>query len=188
MCRVSSLFADSTGLKGNVKCHRLRQVLILNKKTIKTFSLQPGDLRENVVVDCDSLYELPSGTELRVGTMRVRLTFHCEPCKKVAHLVAPNRLVHCRGYLGAIENAGEVKVGDSIVDLGKRFDEIPYNTFERVKWFLDNHPGQVAASELTSAIALRNSYCRVLPRYLKRLGSKYTGRVIFKNEIRSNSK
>lgn len=33
-------------------------------ETIELFSLQPGDLRENVVVDCDSLYELPSGTEL----------------------------------------------------------------------------------------------------------------------------
>ena len=179
MTQVSTLLGDESGIRGNVACHRFRQILILNTKTVDQFSLSPGDLCENVLVRSDGLHDFPSGTELLLGTLRVRLTFHCEPCKKIASAVDPRRITHQRGYLGTILNAGDVSVGDSVKHLGKPFDEIPYTAIERVRWFLDRHHGEVAARDLVSAIALRNSYCRVIPRYLKKLGRKYERRVVF---------
>lgn len=188
MSPVSTLCGDESGIKGNVACHPFRQVLILNTKTVDQFSLRHGDLRENVLIQCDSLYDFPSGTELLLGTLRVRLTFHCEPCKKIASAVTPCRIMHRRGYLGSILNSGEVNVGDSVKYIGKLFDEIPYSPIERVRWYLDKHDGKVAARDLVSAIALRNSYCRTIPRFLKKLGGEYENKVVFANKRKSRTK
>ena len=179
MLEQTTISGNSNGLTGQVSCHNFRQILILNTATLRSFAIQPGELRENVLVDFDELYDLPSGTEIEIGTLKVRLTFHCEPCKKVAHLASPKALVHQRGYLGTILNFGIASIGDSLSLIGKMHEAVPYEPFDRVKWFLDKTEQQVTAIELTSAIALRRTYCRVLPRYLKRLGSKYASKVVF---------
>jgi MOSC domain-containing protein YiiM len=179
MMEQRTISGDKSGLTGQVECHQFRQILILNSATLRSFSIQPGVLKENVLVDFDGLYEIPSGTEVKIGTLRVRLTFHCEPCKKVAHLASPKALLHQRGYLGTIVNSGTVNVGDSLSVLGKLHESVPYEPFERVKWFLDKTNERISARDLTSAIALQRTYCRVLPRYLNRLGSKYASKVVF---------
>lgn len=52
----------------------------------------PGDLRENIMVDCDDLYDLPSGTVVKIGQALLRLTFHCEPCRKILKLIDFDRI------------------------------------------------------------------------------------------------
>ena len=174
-----TISGSSNGLTGQLSCHHFRQILILNTATLRSFAIQPGELRENVLVDFDELYELPSGSEIEIGTLKVRLTFHCEPCKKIAHLASPKDLIHQRGYLGTILNTGKASIGDSVSLIGNLHEAVPYEPFDRVKWFLDKTEEKVTAIELTSAIALRRTYCRVLPRYLKKLGTKYASKVVF---------
>ena len=175
----SVLTGGKSGINGNIECHNYRQILILNDSVFRQFSFLPGDLKENVVVDFDELHELKSGTEVRVGTLHVRLTFHCEPCKKISCFATAKDLLHRRGYLGSILNDGSVKVGDELTVVGKKHESIPYEPCDRIKWILDRTERTFKAKELTSAVALRTSYCRVLPRYLKRLGKSYVSRVVF---------
>ena len=64
-----------------------RQVLLVAMETLQAFKLQPGDLRENVVVAGVPLDDLPSGSVLQLGdSATVRLTFHCEVCKYIGTL------------------------------------------------------------------------------------------------------
>ena len=103
---VGSLDYGPGGIRGNVACAPFRQVLIASQSVTAACGLQPGDLRENIVVDFDALYELRSGTVVQIGPALVRLTFHCEPCKKILSLVPFDRIVHKRGVLGSFLNAG----------------------------------------------------------------------------------
>ena len=105
-----ALAGSKFGINGNIECHIYRQILILNDSVFRQFSFQPGDLKENVVVGFDDLHELESGMEVRIGTLHVRLTFHCEPCKKISQFASAKDLLHHRGYLGSILNEGSVMV------------------------------------------------------------------------------
>jgi hypothetical protein len=134
---VESLQANTEGTKENVCCPGLRQVLLLNSHSLCRFSLRPGDLRENVVVDDDGLHDYPSGTVVSMGAVRVRLNFHCEPCAKIRNVVDPKAVIHLRGYLGTVLNIGSVQRGDKFRNHGQQFAPIPYRIVDRVKWFLD---------------------------------------------------
>src|ERR1041384_5110350 len=111
---IGRLRFSRDGIDGNAPCSPLRQILILPRSTLEQLALQPGQLRENVVVDLPNLHELESGTELMIGAARIRLTFHCEPCGRVADKARASALMHKRGYLGLFLNAGEIRLGDMI--------------------------------------------------------------------------
>ena len=110
---VASFDFDENGIVNGVPCSPLRQVLITSRPVTVKCGLNPGDLRENIVVDADELYELPSGTVVAIGSARIRLTFHCEPCKALHKVIEPGRIVHKRGVLGCFLNSGTVSIGDS---------------------------------------------------------------------------
>ena len=76
MMEQRTISGDKSGLTGQVDCHQFRQILILNSATLRSFSIQPGELKENVLVDFDGLHELPSGTEVKIGTLRVLSLIH----------------------------------------------------------------------------------------------------------------
>src|SRR5437763_8601654 len=59
---VPTIRHDQSGIWGNVTCAPFRQVLIVSEPVTAALGLKPGDLRENVVVDFDRLYDLPSGS------------------------------------------------------------------------------------------------------------------------------
>ena len=104
-------------------------------------------------------------------------------------LAPPKHLVHNRGYLGSILEPGVVLVGDSLKVERTKLEAIPYLPIERVKWYLDSQSDPVSAKQLVQSIALRTTYCRVLPRYLKKLGPRYQRLVVFANaEKRANKK
>ncbi|MBO0753560.1 MAG: hypothetical protein J2P53_15680, partial [Bradyrhizobiaceae bacterium] len=73
MERVSGLEFGPEGIATGVPCSPLRQVLITSRTVTQECGLVPGDLRENVVVDMDGFYDLPSGVVVRIGQALVRL-------------------------------------------------------------------------------------------------------------------
>lgn len=166
LCAVQSLRFSRAGIDGNAPCSPLRQILILPRSTLDEFSLQPGNLRENIVVEHQGLHELESGTELTIGEARIRLTFHCEPCGRVVDKARASTLLHKRGYLGLFLNAGEIHLGDKVESLGVQHEPVPYATKDRIRWALERKTEPVTAARLLFDCGVPIGYARALPRYL----------------------
>ena len=181
MSKVHSLTCNLEGIVGQTKTHGFRQVLLLNNNTLEEFKLSPGDLRENIILECDDLYQLPSGTKLTSGELQLRLTYHCEPCKKISGLCNPKDIIGKRGYLATVHRPGAIEVGNFFVNEGIVFESIPYSPSQRIEWYLNSIKGPIFASELVSSVALQSSYCRALPRILAKLGERYQQKVKFKH-------
>jgi MOSC domain-containing protein YiiM len=164
-----------SGIAGSVPCAPFRQALITSRSVTAELGLQPGDLRENIVVDCDDLYELPSGSVVKIGQALLRLTFHCEPCKKILKLIEFDRVVHRRGVFGTFLNHAKIAVGNEFVITDQRFEEIPYALNERIRWFLKKHGGRGAALDLVHTLGLPASSGRFMPRLLARVRSSGQG-------------
>ena len=101
---VANFEFDENGIVNGVACSPLRQVLVTSRPVTVKCRLNAGDLRENIVVDADELYELPSGTVVAIGSARIRLTFHCEPCKALRKVIEPAQIVQKRGVSGCFLN------------------------------------------------------------------------------------
>jgi MOSC domain-containing protein YiiM len=131
--------------------------------------LRAGELRENIVIDCARFYDLPSGTVVRIGAALVRLTFHCEPCKKILHLIDFDSILHKRGYLGCFLNSGRIAIGDAAAPTEKKLEAIPYAVKDRIRWYLAKQDAGLAASDLAHGLGLPSSYARAIPRLLDKL-------------------
>jgi MOSC domain-containing protein YiiM len=157
------------GIAGNVPCAPFRQALIVSGSVTAELGLKPGDQRENIVVDCDDLYDLPSGAVVQIGRARLRLTFHCEPCGKILKLIDFDRILHRRGVFGMFLNEAQIALGDEFTVTDQRFEEIPYAINERIRWFLKKHGARTAALDLVHALGLPASSGRSMPRLLSKL-------------------
>lgn len=166
---VRTIAYDEHGIQSNVTCAPFRQVLIASQSITAECGLGPGDLRENIAVAFDSLYELPSGTVVQIGRALIRLTFHCEPCKKILRLVKFDRILHKRGVFGTFLNRGSITIGDRFSVTKQKFEEIPYAVGDRVRWFLKKGDPSAAAIDLIHTIGLPASYARVMPQLLNKL-------------------
>lgn len=167
---VGTIAYDQRGIQKSAVCAPFRQVLIASQSVTAELGLRPGDLRENVVVAFDSLYELPSGTVVQIGQALIRLTFHCEPCKKILKLVDFERVLHKRGVFGMFLNDGVISVGDGFRVTEQKFEEIPYAVNDRVRWYMTKGDPLAAALDLVHTIGLPASYARAMPRLLKKFG------------------
>lgn len=156
------------GITGNVSCAAFRQVLITSQSVNAEFGLRAGDLRENIVLKFDQLYDLPSGTVVTIGAARIRLTFHCEPCKKILHLVDFDRIEHKRGYLGSFLNSGTIAVGDEFAVTETRMEAIPYDVHERIYWCTQNYGLFAAATDLAHKIGLPSTAAKLIARVQNR--------------------
>ncbi len=165
---VSNLEFGRGGLVGNVACSPLRQVLLTSQSVTADCGLQSGDLRENIVVDVDELYDLPSGTVVKIGEALIRLTFHCEPCRNVLSLIDFDRILHKRGVLGCFLNSGSISIGDAFSVTEQKYEPIPYELKERVRWFLRKQDAGLAATDLVHTLGLPSSCARVLPAILSK--------------------
>ena len=170
---VHALAFTPQGIATGVRCSPLRQVLITSRAVTEECGLEPGDLRENIEVDLYGLYELPSGSVIRIGEALIRLTFHCEPCKKILHLVGFDEIVHRRGYLGCFLNSGTVALGDAVTITDERLEPIPYAVKDRIRWFLGKQNAALAALDLVHALGLPSSTAMVVPRLVANLGFKW---------------
>jgi MOSC domain-containing protein YiiM len=166
---VTTITYDTHGIANGIQCAPFRQALIASRSIMAEYGLKPGDLRENVVVDFDRLYDLPSGTVVQIGEARLRLTFHCEPCKKILKLVEYDRILHKRGVFGSFLNHGQISIGDEFVVTEQKLEPIPYAVNERIRWFLKKQQTPAAAIHLMHTIGLPSSYARAMPRLLDKL-------------------
>ena len=166
---VGSIVCSEVGIADNVRCAPFRQALIASKCIMAECALQPGDLRENIIVDFDRLFDLPSGTVIKIGAALLRLTFHCEPCKQILKLVDFDRIVHRRGVFGSFLSAGRISVGDRMVVTAEKLEPIPYAINERVRWHLTKRGGRAAALDIVHAIGLPSSYARAMPRLVEKI-------------------
>ncbi|MGE7469191.1 MOSC domain-containing protein [Bosea sp. NPDC003192] len=124
----------------------LRQVHLIHAELFeeladKGFSLQPGDMGENVTTRGLDLLGLPAGTRLRLGSEAlVEVTGLRNPCvqieafqpgllKAVLGRDADGNLIRKAGVMAVVLQGGEVHPGDSI---GITFPALPYRALERV--------------------------------------------------------
>jgi MOSC domain-containing protein YiiM len=170
---VGALGFGPQGLAAGVRCSPLRQVLITSRSVTRDCGLAPGDLRENIEVDRNDLYTLASGTVIRIGAALVRLTFHCEPCKKILHLVGFDEIMHRRGYLGCFLNSGTVALGDAVTVTGQTLEAIPYAVKDRIRWFLGKQNAALGAMDIVHGLGLPSSYARAMPRLVANLGYRW---------------
>lgn len=174
MSSVGCIGFSVDGIKGNVACAPFRQVLLTSRSVTAACGLKDGDLRENVVLDVDALYDLPSGTVVRIGDALVRLTFHCEPCKKIRHLVDLKSIMHRRGVFGTFLNSGRLELGDGFAVTEHKLEAIPYAIGERIRWFLKRYGAAAALGDLAHAIGLPASSCgKALPGLLGKFATGY---------------
>lgn len=165
---VGSIACSGAGIAGSVRCAPFRQALIASKSVMADCGLKPGDLRENIIVDFDCLYDLPSGTVIKIGGTLLRLTFHCEPCKKILKLIDFDNIVHRRGVFGSFLSGGRISVGDKVVVTDEKLEPIPYAVNERIRWHLKKGGGRAAALDIVHAVGLPSSYARAMPRLLEK--------------------
>ena len=75
-----------------------RQLLVVRRETIAGFGIAPGALGENLVVEGVPAEAFVPGAVIRCASgVAIRLTMHCVPCRRIAHLgVDLKRLVQAR--------------------------------------------------------------------------------------------
>lgn len=173
MTPVERFMIKRDGIENSVPTSPLRHVLVLPKAILDKYNLLAGDLRENIVIDGFDIHELPSGTILQIGSVKIRLTYHCEPCKRIADIVDIKKIVHQRGYLGSFLNPGEIVIGDEVDILQKKLEAIPYEVKARVRWYIDKLKQPISIKQLAHELGLSKSYYRAIPNMLKKMGSKY---------------
>ena len=94
-----------------------RQLLLLDSKSLELLRVEPGQLKENVVVTGLPLEDLPPGQRLQLGAeLVVELTGPCVPCNKLEQL-RPGLLAESwgkRGQLAMVLKGGVVREGDKV--------------------------------------------------------------------------
>lgn len=169
------------GIIGGVTGPRLRQVLLVSRATLDRFRLNPGQLKENILINGCDVQQLQSGTVLNLGTARIKINFHCEVCHKIKDIVNTRQIQHQRGVLGTIITAGTIRVDDTVTDDGVHYDPVPYDIPERIRWYFSHFDEPIAATQLVEEIGLSQAYCRALPAYMKRV-PEYSNKVIYKTK------
>jgi MOSC domain len=167
---VPNLDFSEQGIVANVPRSPLRQVLITSQPVSDQFGIRAGQLRENITITDPRLYDLPSGTVVKIGTALIRLTFHCEPCRKILHLVDFGSIEHKRGYLGLFLNKGTISVGDKFTVTTQKCEPIPYAVKDRMRWLFAKGKVPMATVDIIHSLGLPSAYARAVPRMIERLG------------------
>jgi MOSC domain-containing protein YiiM len=170
------------GIEGDIHANSIspRQVLIVRQEDLSKGSLgygpiadiQPGQFGENLVISGVSASEFVPGAMLEfAGGAVIRLTFYCEPCKRIADLVwSIKDIEQKRGVLGVVVQDGVLKAGEDFKIQPRAFaalSEIPYQRFLD---FLAQVPaGKVVTySAVLVGIGVDRGYLRAIPGYLRK--------------------
>ena len=95
-----------------------RQVLLMEEKTLDSFGLAHGEVRENVTTSGIDLHSLPYGQRLQLGDdVVVEITGHCAPCARMDEIRdgLKDQLEKQRGMLTTVIQGGAIKVGDAVL-------------------------------------------------------------------------
>lgn len=118
----SRLLIKDMGLEGDAHAgFAHRQISLLGIDSIEKMraggaTVKPGDFAENLTIEGLVLYEIPVGTELRIGDARLRVSQIGKEChhgcairQTVGDCVMPRE-----GIFAVVERGGIVKVGDTV--------------------------------------------------------------------------
>ncbi|MBD2473007.1 MGMT family protein [Nostoc sp. FACHB-145] len=162
------------GIEGDVNANPIipRQVLVVRYEDISDLGIPPGELRENIVIAGIQPENFTPGSLMSFDSgAAIRLTFHCEPCKRIAHLVDSLKILQAkRGILGVVINSGRICIGDNVHIETDKFPALSENPYERFLEFILKVPaGKVVTyQQIIQAIGVDNSYLRAIPLYLKK--------------------
>jgi MOSC domain-containing protein YiiM len=170
------------GIDGDIHANPIspRQVLIVRQENLKKGSLgygpieeiRPGEFGENLVITGVSVSDFVPGAKLEfAGGAAIRLTFYCEPCKKIAGLVWELKDVQQkRGILGVVVQDGVVQEGEDFKIQSGIFtalSEIPYQRF--LDYLAQVPTGKVVTySSVLVGIGVDRGYLRAIPGYLRK--------------------
>lgn len=185
--RDSLQLRSAYGIEGDANAHGAspRQILVTRKEDMEPLNIKAGELRENIVVEGISLEDFQPGTCLHIGKVKIRLTYQCEPCHTVAHLVDElSQLDNKRGILGVIVSGGEVKVGDEVKATTKAYPVIEENHFDLFKHFVAHIPeGKIVTyQDAIKGMGGYKAFLKKIPDYIEKLGSDYPVHRIVSNE------
>lgn len=162
------------GICGDINAQAMspRQILLVRQEDLEVFDIAPGALRENVVIAGLAQDTFRPGALLRIGdAVTIRLTFLCEACKRIAHVVPSLKsIADTRGLLGVILSDGLLRVGDAVTSCPQQFSplsEIPYRRFLA---FVAKIPaGKVVTyRQVVIGMGVAESYMRAIPMYIQR--------------------
>ncbi|MEH1927137.1 MGMT family protein [Nostoc sp.] len=162
------------GIEGDINADSIspRQVLIVRHEDILNLSIKPGELRENIVVTGIEFDNFIPGSLLTFESgAEIRLTFHCEPCKRIAHLVKSLKSIQGkRGILGVVIKSGKIQVGSNFQVQAHKFPVLSENPYQRFLNFMNKIPsGKVVTyKQIIKGMGVDNSYLRAIPTYLKK--------------------
>lgn len=162
------------GLDGdcNASAASPRQVLLVSGASVRRLGLAADDLRANLVVELD-VDALPSGTVLRIGDARIRLTLACEPCRRLETVRAglAREVGRGRGTLGRVITGGALREGDPILVEDTALPALAERWQARVVDILGQLPDgmTVTFARLAEIAGLQPSYCRAFPPLFRRL-------------------
>lgn len=149
-----------------------RQILLVRLEDLNELAIAPGALRENVVLSSlpAALWRPGARLQFQSGPT-VRLTFYCEPCKRIQHLVKSGQsLITKRGILGVVLATGTISIHDRGQVQPDAFPALPELPFERFLGLLAQvPPGQVITYKtIIQGIGVADSYYRAIPKYLQK--------------------
>ncbi|BBD62732.1 hypothetical protein NIES2109_55820 (plasmid) [Nostoc sp. HK-01] len=162
------------GIEGDINANPIspRQVLVVRYEDISELGIPPGELRENIVIAGIQPVNFTPGSLISFDNgAAIRLTFHCEPCKQIAHLVDSLKILQAkRGILGVVINSGKICIRDNLQIEIDKFPALSENPYERFLDFILKVPaGKVVTyQQIIQGIGVDNSYLRAIPIYLKK--------------------
>ncbi|KAA3642974.1 MAG: MOSC domain-containing protein [Chloroflexi bacterium] len=119
--------AKQDATRPNIRQVHLMHTELFEELNTKGFSVNPGELGENITTRGVDLLALPTSTKLRIGSQAiVELTALRNPCvqiddfqkgllKELVYQDEQGNLVRKAGVMGIILNGGEVRPGNTIV-------------------------------------------------------------------------
>jgi alkylated DNA nucleotide flippase Atl1 len=165
----------------NANCLSPRQVLVTRNEDLQHYGIEPGGLRENIVVAGVDAERFVPGARLDIGGVAIRLTFHCEPCKRIAHMVPSlKNILNRRGLLGVVLSSGVVAIGDQVWPWPDEFPALPVRPYDRFCGFIEQVPaGRVVSyRHVTAGMGVATSYMRAIPRYVSQTVNGNVHRVV----------
>ena len=161
----------------NANCLSPRQILLVNREDLAQLSILPGQLRENIVLQLNNSQAFQPGAKIIFPSgAAIRLTFYCEPCKRIASLVDSLKTIEQkRGILATVIKSGAIAVNDCIEIKPHYFPSISEIPYERFLALLSKiPPGKVITyRQILTSIGVDRSYYRVMPLYLKKAAPNY---------------
>ena len=93
-----------------------REVLFVSAEHIESVDVEPGAIRENLLVTGTDVRQWPIGQRVRAGEAVFEITMVCDPCRRMDDLREGLRaeLDGKRGMLASVVESGEVAVGDPV--------------------------------------------------------------------------